>query len=69
MRNEAVEKAVSAMEDLPRSQREAIWLRHIEGWTLKEMASHFNRSEAAVAGLLKRGLYTLKKNLNAIENQ
>jgi RNA polymerase sigma-70 factor (ECF subfamily) len=61
MRGEAAVRLAQAMETLPEDQREAIRLRHLEGFTLVELAAHFDRSEVAVAGLVKRGLRGLRK--------
>lgn len=53
-----------ALNRLPDSQREAITLKHWHGWTLQEIANHMGRSHEAVAGLLKRGLRTLRLALS-----
>ena len=45
---------------LPQDQREALRLRYLEGKTLLEIAERLDRSEMAVAGLLKRGLRSLR---------
>jgi hypothetical protein len=50
-------------------QREAIRLRHLEGWTLAALAERFGRSESAVAGLLKRGLRGLRNHFRSGENR
>ncbi|MDP6448055.1 MAG: sigma-70 family RNA polymerase sigma factor [Pirellulaceae bacterium] len=60
MRGEAAVILARAVEKLPPDQCEAIRLRHFEGYSLKELAEHFQRSETAVAGLLKRGLQKLR---------
>lgn len=49
-----------AMEQLPESQREAVRMRYIETLSLREIAARLERTETAVAGLLKRGLETLR---------
>lgn len=61
MRGETAIRLAQAMETLPESQREAIRLRYLEGWPLAEISRHLERSEVAVAGLLKRGLRGLRK--------
>ena len=61
MRSEAAVVLAQAVETLPEDQREAIRLRYLEGWTLAQIAEHFDRSQVAVAGLLKRGLRGLRK--------
>ncbi len=60
MRGEAAIRLAQAIDQLPADQSEAVRLRHLEGWTLAQLAAHFERSEVAVAGLLKRGLRGLR---------
>ena len=60
MRSEAAVYLAQAVDTLPEDQREAIRLRYMEGWTLTQIAEHFDRSQVAVAGLLKRGLRGLR---------
>jgi RNA polymerase sigma-70 factor (ECF subfamily) len=54
----------AALERLPEAQREALVLQHWEGRSLAEIASHMQRTPAAVAGLLKRGLRQLRDELS-----
>jgi RNA polymerase sigma-70 factor (ECF subfamily) len=61
MRGEAAVRLAQAIDTLPDDQREAIRLRYLEGWSLAEIARRFDRSDVAVAGLLKRGLRGLRK--------
>jgi RNA polymerase sigma-70 factor (ECF subfamily) len=63
MRGEAAVLLAAALLELPDDQQEAVRLRHLEGWTLPELAAHFQRSEVAVAGLIKRGLRRLRQLL------
>jgi DNA-directed RNA polymerase specialized sigma24 family protein len=42
-------------------------LHHLQGQSLSEVAGHFGRSPAAVAGLLHRGLKKLKELLGQLE--
>lgn len=65
-RNEAWEQLERMLRELPDDQGEAIRLRHVKGWTLERLAAHFDRSEMAVAGLLKRGLQGLRNRLGAV---
>jgi len=51
------------LQTLPADQREAVRLRHLEGCSLAEIARRLDRTEAAVAGLLKRGLAKLREKL------
>jgi RNA polymerase sigma-70 factor, ECF subfamily len=59
-RNEELLKLSDCLMQLAELQREAIVLHHLQGWKLKEVAEKLNRSEAAVAGLLHRGLQQLR---------
>jgi RNA polymerase sigma-70 factor (ECF subfamily) len=64
MRDEQAVKLAAALATLSDDQREAVRLRHLEGCTLAELAEKFERSEDAVAALLKRGLENLRKRLS-----
>lgn len=57
-------RLAKALEGLPPDQRQAVRLRHLEGRTLAELAAELERSELAVAGLLKRGLRKLRAILD-----
>jgi RNA polymerase sigma-70 factor (ECF subfamily) len=48
---------------LPEAQRRAIELHHLEGRPLAEIAVELGSTKAAVAGLLHRGLKTLRARL------
>lgn len=61
MQGESAMILAQQMESLPEDQYEAIRLRYIEGHSLASIAAHMDRSEAAIAGLLKRGLEGLRK--------
>lgn len=52
-----------ALQELPADQREAVRLRHLEGRSLDEIAKRMQRSHTAVAGLIKRGMSTLREHL------
>lgn len=54
-------RLAEALEHLPDDQRTAVRLRHLEGHSLNEIASRLERSPAAAAGLIKRGLRTLRE--------
>jgi RNA polymerase sigma-70 factor (ECF subfamily) len=62
-RHEQALRLAEALERLPAAQREALVLQHWEGWTLAQIAEHLGRSHTAVAGLIKRGLQQLRKEL------
>lgn len=55
----------TALAGLPEAQREAVTLHHLAEWTLEQVGEHLGRSPAAVAGLIKRGLQTLRQKLSA----
>jgi RNA polymerase sigma-70 factor (ECF subfamily) len=59
-RNEQLLRLAEALDALPESQREAVTLQQLHGWTLEEVGRQLNRSPAAVAGLIKRGLKQLR---------
>lgn len=63
MRDEAAIQLAYCLEDLPETQREALRLRYVEGRSLKEIADSMDKSEMAVAGLLKRGLQSLRQKM------
>jgi RNA polymerase sigma-70 factor, ECF subfamily len=52
-----------ALESMPEDQRRAIELHHLDGDSLAEVAARMGRSEASVAGLLRRGLRNLHERL------
>jgi RNA polymerase sigma-70 factor (ECF subfamily) len=62
-RNESLLRLAAALAALPDGQREAIELRHFQGWSLADIATHLGRTESAVAGLLHRGLVQLRAQL------
>jgi RNA polymerase sigma-70 factor (ECF subfamily) len=64
VRGERALALAEIIEKLPDMQREAVRLRHLEGWTLHEIAEELGKSEAATAGLIKRGLQALRKSLS-----
>lgn len=53
----------NALIQLAEAQREAIVLHHLQGMMLAEVAAEMDRTEAAVAGLLFRGLRALQSLL------
>ncbi len=62
VRGEQAVQLADALASLPEAQGEALTLHHLQGWTLDEVAGHLGRSPAAVAGLIKRGLRTLRNH-------
>ena len=59
-RHEAVLELLDALTALPPVQRQALVMRHCQGYSLARIAEELDRTPAAVAGLLKRGLATLR---------
>lgn len=62
---ENVLQVAAAVERLPESQREAIRLHYLEGMKLNDVAEQLDKSTGAVAGLLHRGMKTLREQLGA----
>ena len=53
-----------ALSLLPAEQREVVELKHLQDWSVAEICRHLDKSEAAVAGLLRRGLQRMRELLN-----
>jgi RNA polymerase sigma-70 factor (ECF subfamily) len=64
IRGEEGERLSQALTALPGDQREAVRLRHLEGWALADIAQHLGRTPAATAGLIKRGLQALRRQMH-----
>jgi RNA polymerase sigma-70 factor, ECF subfamily len=61
VRNEDLLRLADALTQLPEAQREAIVRHHLQGCSLSETARSLDRTDAAVAGLLHRGLKKLRE--------
>ena len=61
IRNENLLRLSHAILALPELQRDAVVLHHLQGWKLADVAQHLKKTEAAVAGLLHRGLRRLRE--------
>jgi RNA polymerase sigma-70 factor (ECF subfamily) len=61
VRNEDLRGLADALMQLPDAQREAIVLHHLHDCSLTETARRLGRTDAAVAGLLHRGLKKLRE--------
>jgi RNA polymerase sigma-70 factor (ECF subfamily) len=59
-RKEQGVRLAAALAQLPEPQREAVTLRHLEGCSLADIAESLGRTQAAVVGLLQRGLKALR---------
>src|SRR6202790_1053653 len=65
--NEQAVRLAAALATLPEAQREALVLRHCQGWPLTDISERLGRTPAAVAGLLKRALRQLRQQLQEPE--
>lgn len=54
-----------ALEELPEAQREAVRMHYLEGMKLAEVAEQLGKTSGAVAGLLHRGIKTLRQRLGS----
>jgi RNA polymerase sigma-70 factor (ECF subfamily) len=63
LRSEGEELLLRALTTLPEDQREAVRLRHLEDWSVDDIARHMGRTPAATAGLIKRGMRALRRQL------
>jgi RNA polymerase sigma-70 factor (ECF subfamily) len=66
-RKEQVFRLAEVLGSLPEAQREAVSRRYLQNWSLDDIGRHLDRSPAAVAGLIKRGLKQLRLLLHASE--
>jgi RNA polymerase sigma-70 factor (ECF subfamily) len=64
IRGEEAERLSLALTTLPADQQEAVRLRHLEGWALADIARHLGRTLAATAGLIKRGMQALRRQMD-----
>lgn len=61
MRNEQLISLATAIESLPDDQRLAVTLHHLQGKSSAEIAAQMEKTEVAVAGLVRRGLKRLRE--------
>ena len=59
--------SICLRERIPDAQRDAVIFRHLQGLSLAEAARQLDRTEAAVAGLVYRGLNKLHDLLDERE--
>lgn len=62
--NEQLLQLAEALEELPDAQRSAVEMHYWQGQSLAEIGLALERSPAAVAGLLRRGLQQLRSQLS-----
>jgi RNA polymerase sigma-70 factor (ECF subfamily) len=60
---EAALNLAQAIDDLPEQQRIAVRMRHLEGRGIDDIAAAMDKTPAAVAGLIRRGLQALRERL------
>jgi len=58
------DQALDRLQDIPEKFREAVWLRMVEEWSVKDMAELFGETENAVSVRIHRGLKLWRKRIN-----
>lgn len=64
-RKEAVQAVQTALAALPEACRKAVWLRHIKGKPVRDIAAAMGRTERAVHQLCYRGLALLRQEMGS----
>src|SRR5262245_39033165 len=67
VREEELLHLAEALASLPEDQRTAVELKHLQGYSMSEIAQALGRSETAVGGLLGRGIKNLRRILDDSE--
>ena len=60
---EAALNLAQAIDELPEQQRIAVRMRHLEGRGIEDVAAAMDKTPAAAAGLIRRGLQTLRERI------
>ncbi|HJZ90071.1 MAG TPA: sigma-70 family RNA polymerase sigma factor [Gemmataceae bacterium] len=63
---ERVAALTAAVARMPDDQREVVLLKHCQGLSLAEIGERLGRTDAAVAGLLRRGLQRLRELMTEV---
>lgn len=66
-RSEQLLRMAAAIESLPEAQQDALVMHYLQGMSLPEIASALERTRGSVAGLLRRGLASLREQLTRDE--
>jgi RNA polymerase sigma-70 factor, ECF subfamily len=61
VKNERLLKLADALAQLPDDQRVAVELKHLQSWTVKQIADLTGKSETAIGGMLYRGIRKLRE--------
>ncbi len=61
VKNERLLKLAEALARLPDDQRIAVELKHLQSWTVKQIADLTGKSETAIGGMLYRGIRKLRE--------
>jgi len=64
MRGENAVRLARAISQLPEDQAEAVRLRHLDAWSIDQIAERMDRSRRAVISLLHRGITNLRSKLS-----
>ena len=62
-RQEILLRVTRAIEGLPEDQRQAVLLKHLKHLTIEEVSARMDRTPRSIAGLLRRGLSSLREAL------
>lgn len=63
MQGESIVEITQALQRLPERQRRAVQFRHLDGWSIADIANFLETTDAAIGGLLKRGLQQLREEM------
>jgi len=69
MQNEKAHYIAQCLAALPPDQQMVVELHHLGEYTISEIAQRMNKSNASVAGLLRRGLQKLREDLKEKEEE
>ncbi len=64
-RAEAIDAVHGAIADLPELYQQAVWMVHVDGRAVKDVAVQLDRTERAVQGLCRRGMDILRDRLRS----